>query len=264
MKLCIEGIGAWGPGFGDWPSLREFLIQDGAAELPPAASPKPALIPAREQRRAPLLVRLGVEVAAQACADAGVEPADVLSVFASGMADMGITDYMCRTLAAGHRQLSPTKFHNSVHNAASGYWSISTGCHAAANSVAAFRETIPAALLEAAALCVAEREPVLLVAFDVPGPKPVDLTDIAAPFGAALLLRPGQGARGLNLDVTAGAGAWPTLRSARLNALYETNPSARMLALLEALAGASTEALALPLGRAVALSLTAQAAEQAA
>ncbi|MEL7449502.1 MAG: beta-ketoacyl synthase chain length factor [Pseudomonadota bacterium] len=264
MKLAVEGVGAWGPGFDTWPQLRERLQQGASGELPPAGSPKPALIPARELRRAPLLVRLAIEVAAQACEDADIDPAQTLSIFASGMADMSITDYMCRTLAAGHRQLSPTKFHNSVHNAASGYWSISTGCHAAANSVAGFRETVPAALLEAAALCAENSQPVLLVAFDVPGPQPVNLTHVDQAFGAALVLRAGDAKRNITLDIAQQAGQWPTLRSTALQPLYETNPSARLLAVLEALAGLAPANLALPLGSGVALSVQPGAAEQAA
>jgi len=54
-----------------------------------------------------------------------------------------------RLLAGENKALSPTKFHNSVHNAAAGYWTISTGCMQAANSVAGFDNSVSLTLLEA-------------------------------------------------------------------------------------------------------------------
>ena len=35
-------------------------------------------------------------------------------------------------LAADPRELSPTRFHNSVHNAPAGYWTVAAHCHAPA------------------------------------------------------------------------------------------------------------------------------------
>ena len=79
------------------------------------------------------------EVAAQACAMAARDAAALPCVFASTHGDLAITDYMCATLAGAPRELSPTKFHNSVHNAPAGYWTIATHCHAASNAVCAWR-----------------------------------------------------------------------------------------------------------------------------
>ena len=39
-------------------------------------------------------------------------------MFTSTHGDLAITDYMCQTLATAPSEISPTKFHNSVHNAA--------------------------------------------------------------------------------------------------------------------------------------------------
>ena len=248
MKVGLAGIGAFGPGFENWAGLRDALA-DQTLNDAQMVSPKPAVIPPRERRRAPLLVRLAVEVAGQACADAGIEASAAASVFASGMGDMTITDYMCRTLASDDKQLSPTRFHNSVHNAAAGYWSISTKCVEAANSVSGFRLTATAGLLEAAAQCAFEKRPVLLVAFDVPGPTPIDaMNHITAPFGAALMLTPDAGTHELDMTIEAGSGQWPKLDGARLQALYDSNPAARLLALLQMVKTDNTNPVALPLG----------------
>ncbi len=127
MRVSIAGIGAWGAGFSDWDELIALLDGASLAEDATVARPAPACIPPRERRRAPLSVKLAVAVAEQACDRAGVAPADTVAVFASGMGDMDITDYMCRTLASDTPLVSPTKFHNSVHNAPVGYWTISQG-----------------------------------------------------------------------------------------------------------------------------------------
>ena len=134
MKCKITGIGAWGGQFQNWSQLQAILA---GAQLPKPDkpnSPKPEIIPANERRRAPLPVKLAVEVSWQATRAAQVDPQATACTFASGLGDTEITDYMCRALNTAEKVLSPTKFHNSVHNAAAGYWTISTGCMKAAES----------------------------------------------------------------------------------------------------------------------------------
>ena len=74
---------------------------------------------------------------------------------------------MCATLARTPTLISPIKFHNSVHNAAAGYWSIGTGSLAPYTAISAFEYTFAAGLLEAATQVVCEHRPVLYVAFDI-------------------------------------------------------------------------------------------------
>ena len=112
--------------------------------------PRPAAIPARERRRAGLFINIAVEVAHQACERAGVAKDAVHSVFTSAMGDTSITDYMCRKLATPEQLLSPARFTNSVHNAASGYWSISAGNREPSTFVGGFAACTGAGLLEAA------------------------------------------------------------------------------------------------------------------
>jgi hypothetical protein len=245
MRVRVAGIGAWGPGFSDWPELASRLRgETGEAPAPEQATlrpPAPACIPPRERRRAPASVKLAVEVADQACRAAGVAADQAACVFASGMGDMDITDYMCRTLASDDPLVSPTKFHNSVHNAPVGYWSISQGCKQPGNAVSAFGHTVPASLLEAAVQCATEALPVLWASQDLASPAPFrDIADIGAPCAFALLLLPGPEGPGtpLRFGLSDGSGAWPTLEHAALAPLYEANPSARALPLLAVLARA--------------------------
>ncbi len=59
-------------------------------------------------------------MAAAAIAGSGRPAADLPCVFVSAHGDLSINDYACSTLATDPSVLSPTRFHNSVHNAAGG------------------------------------------------------------------------------------------------------------------------------------------------
>jgi hypothetical protein len=247
--------GLWCPLLSGWEAFRAALVAGVPDASGAAPEPFPTLLPGREGRRAPLHVRLALEAAQQACATNAVDPAAPLTVFASGMGDAEITDYLCRTLAEAAPLVSPTRFHNSVHNAASGYWAIATGNHGGSTSVAAGDCTFPVALLEAAALAAAEDAVVLLVLHDVAVPRPLEpVCRNRQPFAAALLLAP-AGLRPdwapLRLEVSvsavAGAAAWPASGAPWLRRLAEENQSARVLDLLVALAGSAPAALEFPL-----------------
>lgn len=241
MKARLTGFGAWGPGFGTAQALWALLDDpartiDVPDEGERPARPTAAIIPPRERRRAPLSVKLAVEAAAQACEDAGVRPEDAACVFASALGDLDITDYMCRTLAGESPQLSPTKFHNSVHNAPVGYWSISTGDHHAGNAVAGGpMGTIAVSLLEAAIQCDVEQRPVLWVSQDIAAPPAYRaLWPVRQSCAFAIMLEPGSAGASTRFELLDTASGWPALDSVALAALYQDNPSARSLALLQA------------------------------
>ena len=193
LNVYVEGVGVWSPQLADFAALRGAL--EGEAASPSPARPPATLLPAGERRRAPESVLLAVEVAGQAAAMSGRDPATLPCVFASSHGDQPIMDYMCATLASTPSELSPTRFHNSVHNAPAGYWTIATGCHAPSNAVCALAESFGASLLEAASLALADACPVLLVCSDTGGSGPLtEVTGITAPFGCAIVLSPQPGA----------------------------------------------------------------------
>jgi hypothetical protein len=132
-----------------------------------ATRPQPAILPPNERRRAPDTVAVALEVAQAACVQAGRDPAQLPTIFASTYGDLAITDYMCRTLAKAPATLSPTRFHNSVHNAAAGYWSIATGCRQPYCALGAGAYTFAAGLFAAALQVQADQTDVLLVAYDI-------------------------------------------------------------------------------------------------
>lgn len=237
ITLTVEGIGFWASGLPDWNAARAF-IADGTLPTNAPAKPAPQLLAPNERRRAPDSVALALEVAQAACAMAGREPSTLASVFASTYGDLAITDYICGTLAGAPETLSPTKFHNSVHNAAAGYWTIGAGCMAATTAVSAYDCSFAQGLLEAAAQSRESGGPVMLVAYD--GQSRGALTKIACSEGllaAALVLNANADSDGigkLRLSLRADAAL---IANSVLHARYAGNAMAPMLPLLEALAG---------------------------
>src|SRR6478752_113973 len=150
LTVFVDGIGIWAPGITDWAALVRVLGAGNIATSDADAKPAPAILPPTERRRAPEPVLLASEAASQAATMAGRDPATLPCVFTSTHGDLAITDQMCATLANDPRELSPTRFHNSVHNAPAGYWTVAAHCHAASSSISAWHGSFAAGLLEAA------------------------------------------------------------------------------------------------------------------
>lgn len=251
FPLRVEGIGAWLRGAPDWNTLRTVLR--GGSRLPEDAPTKPAAVslPPTERRRAPESVLLAADVAGQACEMAGRDPASLACVFASTHGELAITDYMCATLASAPRELSPTRFHNSVHNAPVGYWTIATQCTAASSAVTGWHASFGAGLLEAAMLAWADQAPVLFVACDTASVGPLAaMTRTTRAFGAALVLSPSQDPNPrptMVLRVRNGETTVPMPDVADLLPLAADNPlNAHALALLAALTGDARARVILP------------------
>jgi hypothetical protein len=159
--------------------------------------PQPSILPPNERRRAPDTVAIALEVAQRACMSAGREPSQLPMVFASTYGDLAITDYMCLTLARAPGTLSPTRFHNSVHNAAAGYWSMAAHCHEPYSAIGGGRYTFANGLFAAALQACADETDVLCVAYDIDARG--SQTQIAYSEGilgvALVLVREGLGTR---------------------------------------------------------------------
>jgi hypothetical protein len=206
-------------------------------------------------------------VASAALAGSGHDPASTASVFTSAHGDPAITDALCRTLALNPLRLSPTRFHHSVHNAASGYWAIASGSHAPSTALSAFQASFAAGWLEAASLCACDGAPVLLVGFDNAAIGPLaSVNRSQGLLGVALVLatRPSAASRwqvDWQLAPDDPTTAAPPLRSTLAQSLA-TNAMADALPLFEALAlgEACAQALSLSATQALQLCLTPLAA----
>lgn len=179
-------------------SARELWIDGHAAFVAEtlAERPAPTLLAPNERRRAPDAVAIALDVAARALAQAGLEASQVASVFASAHGDLRIVDALCATLASDPMALSPTRFHHSVHNAASGYWAIATGCHEPSTAVAGFEHSFGSGWLEAACRVACDDRPVLLVGVDTAAVGALASVNRSRGFvGVAWVLAPRPGVR---------------------------------------------------------------------
>jgi hypothetical protein len=197
-------------------------------------------------------VRLALAAAAEAAA--GEDAASLETVFASSNGDGAVVGAILEALTDPDGAISPTLFHNSVHNAAAGYWGIGVGSARPSISVGGHDDTAAAGLLQAAAAVSARGRRVLFCAYDAPLPPPLAAARrTTVPFAAAMVLLPepdAASARG-SLDLRFRPEAPPpATRSGPadpLDALAAENPAARVLPVLRALAARRAAALRLPL-----------------
>jgi hypothetical protein len=203
--------------------------------------PVPLGLPSAERRRTGALVRLALAVGLEATRRARVDPAQLPAVFASSGADGQNCHEICEVLASAERALSPTRFHNSVHNAPAGYWGIATGATAAASALCAHDASFAAGLLEALCQVAVERTRVLLIAYDAGYPEPMrSVRPIPDAFGVALVLAPSSDSASLaRLELTWSEAPAEHMADAALESLRASIPAARSLPLLARLAGAS-------------------------
>ncbi|GAB2571485.1 beta-ketoacyl synthase chain length factor [Dyella jejuensis] len=202
LHVQVEGIGLWSPQLADFDALRRLLSNGSLADI--EAHPGAAALSPNERRRAPEGTLVAIEVAAQAVTMSRHRADHLACVFASAYGDQTNTDYMCRVLARVPTELSPTRFHNSVHNASAGYWTIATGCRAPSSAVCAGHASFGAGLLEAATQVCADHRAILLVCSDTAGVGPLgELTECRLAFGCALVLTPVGGESDTRLSIAA-------------------------------------------------------------
>lgn len=260
--LYLEGFSLWAPRLPGWEIARRVIR--GECEPQETKSPRPSttLLPPTERRRIPDTVAIALEVAARACEMSKRDPSQLPSVFASAHGDTPISDYMCSTLATTPTLISPTKFHNSVHNAAAGYWTIAVRSLAPYTSLSVYENTFAAGLLEAATQSICERSPVLYVAYDIEAVGPLaPMSNCSGLFGIGMVISADatQGsARSIQMRVRSTQQhqpVKPTLARTRAADLVAGNSQAAAFPFVELLATEAPGAVTLALGAHCALDL---------
>ena len=238
LGAYIGGIGVLGPGLASWSDAALVLSGRDAYAPAPTELPPPALLPPAERRRTGRVVKLALAVALEATTRAQVDPTRLASVFSSSGGDGHNCHELCAALAFEPREVSPTRFSNSVHNVAAGYWSIATGAKLESNVLCAFDSSFGAGLLEAMAQVAVDGESLLLVAYDTEYPEPIHAKrPVPDAFGAAFVLTPHRETNSLaHIDVSLGTGPADAMDDRRLEALRQSIPAARCLPLLRRLA----------------------------
>jgi len=195
----------------------------------------PQLLPANEHRRMTSYIKLAIHVADEANLTDKVLPA----VFASSNGDFYIVDHICNTLTMTPKYVSPTQFHNSVHNAPAGYWAIAAKSEAASTSISTGDSTFSSGLLEAVTQVLSLQEDVLYVAYDFPAAAPLDkFSDTKEPFATAFVLslnKIDNSFGSIKLEIVNNNISKSHCLNTSLNILQKSNPIAESLPLLETL-----------------------------
>ncbi|WP_306605261.1 beta-ketoacyl synthase chain length factor [Azonexus sp.] len=238
LTAWIEGIGFLAPGLPDWPSARAVLCGEQPLTAAPSILPTPASLPPAERRRASRVVKLTLAIGLEAAAHAGADVSTLATVFAASGADGHNCHALCEQLATDDRQISPTRFHNSVHNAAAGYWGIATHAMAPCQVICAYDASFGAGLLDALGQLVVDQQAILLIAYDSEYPEPLHAKrDTPDCGGIALLLTPARSQRSLAaITVSSSSAPADRLAHAGLEQLRTTIPALRSLPLLQKLA----------------------------
>lgn len=242
ITVFVDGIGLLGPGIASWSLGRQFLAGDLPYQNARTVLPLPMALPAAERRRAGAVVKVSLAVGQEAVEASGWPARTLPSVFTSSSGDAINCHEICSALASNDRLISPTRFHNSVHNASSGYWSISTGAMATSSVLCAHDASFSAGLLEAAAQAVLDNTAVLLVAYDTDYPEPLrSARPLPDTFGVALVLAPRRSPRSLAQWTLAPAScltsaASDVMTDSTLENLRAAIPAARCLPLLQSVA----------------------------
>jgi hypothetical protein len=247
LSAWVEGIGLIGPGLNDWPQAAAVLR--GEVDYAPArcALPVPPALPPAERRRSGATVRVALAAATAACDAAARSPSSLATVFAASGGDGDNCHAICEVLATNERFISPTRFHNSVHNAPAGYWSIAAQAMAASTSLAAYDASFAAGLLEAIVQVQSSHAPRLLIVYDSTYPEPLHAKrPIPDAFAVALALVPDRTERALaHVSFALGTGDPERCTDSALEALRASNPAARCLPLLSAIARRRTGSMVL-------------------
>lgn len=238
LSAYVDGIGLLGPGLNSWPSAQAILLGQQAYAVGKTMLPTPTLLPPAERRRSGAIVRLTLAIGLEAIAMAAQDARQLSSVFSASSGDGENCHAICEVLASDDRAISPTRFHNSTHNAAAGYWGIATGAMTGASVLSAFDASFGAGLLEAMSQVVVDQTGTVLLAYDTPYPEPLhSARPIPDAFGMALVLAPQASERSLaQISVELSDATAHTLEDRALEHLRVRIPAARGLPLLRALA----------------------------
>jgi hypothetical protein len=206
LGAWLRGVGLWTLGY---PSFAAWVAAGMPDEFDPPVGqapgkPEAELLNPRLRRRTSLLTRMIVTALAEAARQGGAAHEQTRYVVMSSWGEIETTVDLLGQLAVPGGPISPTAFHNSVHNTATGYLSIASGNHWPSTALAAGPHALEIGLLEA---CAGLRSPngpgdVLLILAEERLPSPFQRDDADPSFALALHLarEPGRANHSSSLD----------------------------------------------------------------
>jgi len=180
--VYVHGVGLWTPGYD-----RPLAWCEQKAD-PSALKPAAEFLEGPLRRRATPLTRMAVDVFKQATTHANRDPSLISTVWATAHGEHTPAIKLLEMMQRMEGKVSPTQFHNSVHNTASGYASIATGNIAPSTTLTGGLELVAAALLEAWCLVESSNRDVALILADEPLQPPFERDDTRTPLAIALVL----------------------------------------------------------------------------
>jgi len=249
MQVYIDAVGIMGPGLTGWKDNVDKLRNSTHYEFIEMQDQNTSLLPANERRRTTHNIKLALAAAEDAVSQNKTDRKQLATVFASSEGDTEIVDKICTSLTYPGRPVSPTHFHNSVHNAPAGYWAIATGSRMTSTSLSAHHASFSAGLVEAMVMIANDPAPVLLVAYDYPPPDPLlAVCPMNTPFSVALLLNREASDHCIakcKVEITPGDN-YSRIDNDQLESIRLGNPAARSLPLLIMLAEKNNGSVFLP------------------
>jgi hypothetical protein len=246
--IYIQSIGLFGTGFENWASAEKILSSEQPYVATAAVPPSPEWLPPAERRRTSDIIRLAMVAGKEALANAQSSPSESATVFSSSGGSGEVIHQICESLASDDRDVSPTRFHNSVHNAPAGYWGIAAKNEWPSTSLCGHDESFAVGLIEAISQAKSQSHSVLLMVHDLPYPEPLNgVRPVYGLFSLALLIAAAQDEKSLyslSLDMSVAESDQnleTTLSNELLEAFRLGNPAARALPLLVAMATKSSE-----------------------
>ena len=215
MKRCyVRGIGLWTPGS---PDAASWCSADPDPEVEKPLAP---LLSGSLRRRATWLTRIAIDAMGQASEQAGCDPVHTPSVWATAHGEHSTAIAILAMMHRGEGKLSPTAFHNSVHNSASGYASIAAGNTAPSTTLTGGSELVASSFLEAQCLLEAGGRDVLLVLADEPLQSPFERSGSHNALALAFCLSHDAGGALATLSGLRRAEVAPAKRHERFGSLY--------------------------------------------
>lgn len=179
--VFLRGVGLWSTGF---PNPEAWCRGQADPELKTAEA---ALLEGSLRRRASPLTRISVDVFEQSTRAAGADPATIPTIWATAHGEHGTAIKLLKMMLRGEGKVSPTHFHNSVHNTPSAYASIAAGNGSASTTLTGGPELVSSAILEAFCHLDAGTPEIVVVLGDEPLHAPFERADMQEPLAIAFV-----------------------------------------------------------------------------
>ena len=181
--ISVDGYALWSPGFNDVEAWRSGVPD------PAVVKPACALVGSRLKRGSSRFANMLGEVVERSAAQAHLPVGEVPTFYGSSLGEIETMVTLLRMLYEEEGKLSPTRFKNSVHNAASGLVSIATQNTSFSTAIAGGDRSFETTLLEAWAFLEVEGGSAIVAVADDAPPPPLDALDEHGGLAVAFALR---------------------------------------------------------------------------